>query len=64
MVRFQAVLSMPDRYLGPLDDFDRPLSDASVRTFVGAMLDLIKDELEGDGDEDVCSFCPHSVIEG
>lgn len=46
MVRFQAVLSISDRSLPPLDEFDRPLSEASVRTFVGAMLDLIKEELE------------------
>ena len=56
MVRFQAVLAIPDRSLPPLDDFDRPLSEASMRLFVGAMLDLIKEELEADnGDDDVSS---------
>lgn len=35
-----------------MDDFDRPLTDASVRLFGGAMLDLIKDEVDPD-DQDL-----------
>lgn len=31
-----------------MDDFDRPITDASVRSFAGAMLDLIREELEKD----------------
>ena len=54
MVRFQTVLSIPDDSLPPLDEFDRPLSSASVGTFAGAMLDLIKEELESsEGNEKV-----------
>ena len=31
-----------------LDDFDRPLTEAGVRLFAGAMLDPIKEEFEDD----------------
>jgi hypothetical protein len=49
------VLSIPERSLPALDDFDRPPTDASVRLFAGAMLDLIKEDLEeGGADEEVC----------
>lgn len=37
-----------------MDDFDRPLTEAGVRLFGGAMLDIVRDELEaGGGEEEV-----------
>ena len=54
MVRFQPVLSIPDESLPLLDDFDKPLSSAGVGIFAGAMLDLIKEELDSsEGNEEV-----------
>ncbi|KAK8864575.1 hypothetical protein IAR55_001825 [Kwoniella newhampshirensis] len=52
LLRFRPVLSVPERSLPAVDDFDRPLTEASVRLFAGAMLDMIKDELEHSGNED------------
>jgi hypothetical protein len=53
------VLSIPERSLPALDDFDRPPTDASVRLFTGAMLDLIKEDLEeGGADEEVRRVYP------
>jgi hypothetical protein len=48
--RFKTILSLPERSLPPLDDFDRPITEASVRVFAGAMLDLLKEEIR---DEEV-----------
>ena len=59
-------MSVPERSLGALDDFDRPITEASVRLFAGAMLDVIRDELEVLGaEEDVsdtgeCKLKPNS----
>ena len=52
LVRFRPVLSIPERSLSALDDFDRPLTEASVRLFAGALLDLIRDELENAGGDE------------
>lgn len=41
---------IPERSLVPLDDFDRPLTEASAKLFAGSMMDAIKEELY---DEDV-----------
>lgn len=41
MNRFRVLLNLPDRALGPLDNFDQALTEASVRTLAGALLDLI-----------------------
>ncbi|WRT66520.1 uncharacterized protein IL334_003479 [Kwoniella shivajii] len=53
LFRFRAVLSFPERALPAVDDFDRPLTEASVRLFAGAMLDMIKDEMQGTSDEEL-----------
>ncbi|OCF32967.1 hypothetical protein I316_05305 [Kwoniella heveanensis BCC8398] len=54
LFRFRPVLSFPERALFPVDDFDRPLTEANVRLFAGAMLDMIRDELEqNNGDEEL-----------
>ncbi|WVQ67296.1 uncharacterized protein L199_005491 [Kwoniella botswanensis] len=53
LFRFRAVLSFPERALFPIDDFDRPLTEASVRLFAGAMVDMIKDELQGSDNEEL-----------
>ncbi|WVW84100.1 hypothetical protein I302_106129 [Kwoniella bestiolae CBS 10118] len=53
LFRFRNVLSFPERALFPVDDFDRPLTEASVRLFAGAMVDMIKDEMQGSEDEDL-----------
>ncbi|ORY32872.1 hypothetical protein BCR39DRAFT_464322, partial [Naematelia encephala] len=50
--RFRPVLSFPERSLPPLDDFDRPLTEASVRSFAGAMLDVIREHLEWAGGDE------------
>lgn len=39
--RFRIILGLPDRSLGPLDDFDHPLSEATVRQIASAFLGLI-----------------------
>jgi hypothetical protein len=40
--------------MSALDDFDRVLTEASVRLFAGAMLDVIKEDLASQlADEDV-----------
>lgn len=41
IVRFRHVLNLPDRALGPLDDFEHPLGESTVRQVFGALLDLI-----------------------
>jgi hypothetical protein len=42
-----------------VDDFDRPLTEASVKLFAGAMLDVFKDEFsDDDEDEDVVEVRP------
>ncbi|WWD17120.1 hypothetical protein CI109_101557 [Kwoniella shandongensis] len=51
LFRFRPVLSIPERSLPAVDDFDRALTEANVRLFAGAMLDMIKDELEYSGKE-------------
>ncbi|ODO06462.1 hypothetical protein L198_01694 [Cryptococcus wingfieldii CBS 7118] len=54
--RFRYVLSIPDRSLPALDDFDRPITEANVRLFSGALLDMIKDEYDAkksDDNEDI-----------
>ncbi|RXK39312.1 hypothetical protein M231_03391 [Tremella mesenterica] len=48
-VRFRTILGVPERWLGPLDDFDRSVTEAGVRAIAGGMLDLIKDEYEMSG---------------
>ncbi|WWC62148.1 uncharacterized protein I303_104740 [Kwoniella dejecticola CBS 10117] len=53
LFRFRAVLSFPERALPALDDFDRPLTEASVRLFAGAMLDMVKEELQYSEDEEL-----------
>ncbi|WVQ99531.1 hypothetical protein IAU59_006667 [Kwoniella sp. CBS 9459] len=54
LFRFRPVLAFPERALFPVDDFDRPLTEANVRLFAGAMLDMIRDELEQtNGDEEL-----------
>ena len=52
LVRFKSVLSIPERNLPPLDDFDRPLTEASVRLFAGALLDTIKTQIEENADDE------------
>ncbi|WVR06898.1 hypothetical protein IAU60_003934 [Kwoniella sp. DSM 27419] len=53
LFRFRPVLGFPERSLFPVDDFDRPLTEANVRLFAGAMIEVIKDEIEGvDREED------------
>ncbi|EIW70475.1 hypothetical protein TREMEDRAFT_28462 [Tremella mesenterica DSM 1558] len=49
VVRFRTILGVPERWLGPLDDFDRSVTEAGVRAIAGGMLDLIKDEYEMSG---------------
>lgn len=39
--RFRGILGIPDRAIAHLDDFDHPLSEASVRQIAGGLLDLI-----------------------
>ncbi|KAL1411450.1 hypothetical protein Q8F55_002406 [Vanrija albida] len=58
--RFRGLLGIPDRNLGPLDDFDRPLSEASVRLLAGAMLDFIREERELTWDEDTVDLVQNS----
>ncbi|TXT08975.1 hypothetical protein VHUM_02449 [Vanrija humicola] len=58
--RFRGLLGIPDRNLGPLDDFDRPLSEASVRLLAGAMIDLIREEREAVWDEDTVDLVQNS----
>ncbi|RSH87206.1 hypothetical protein EHS25_003115 [Saitozyma podzolica] len=41
------------RSMFALDDFDRPLTEASVRLFAGAMLEAIKLEVEKGGDDEL-----------
>lgn len=41
VVRFRGILSLPDRALAPLDDFDHPIPEATVRSVAGGLLDLI-----------------------
>ncbi len=41
--RFRELLKMPDRSLGPLDDFDHPLGETTVRQVATAFLNLISD---------------------
>ncbi|WWC70160.1 uncharacterized protein I206_104108 [Kwoniella pini CBS 10737] len=55
LFRFRSVLSFPERALPPLDDFERPLTESSVRLFAGAMLDVIKEELQNSEDEELNS---------
>lgn len=43
-----------------LDDFDRPLTESSVRIFAGAMLDPIKHDLEEDV-EDPYNVCHRTL---
>lgn len=50
--RFRQILSIPERSLPALDDFDRPITESNVRLISGALLDMIKDELEASKDED------------
>lgn len=50
--RFRQILSIPERSLPALDDFDRPITESNVRLISGALLDVIKDELEASKDED------------
>lgn len=50
LVRFRPVFAIPERSLSALDDFDRPLTDASVRLYAALLLDLIREDL----DTDVC----------
>lgn len=45
-------MSIPERNLPPLDDFDRPLTEASVRLFAGALLDTVKAQLETEADDE------------
>lgn len=42
--RFRHLLGLPDRSLGPLDDLEHPLSEATVRQIAGAFLGLIAGE--------------------
>ncbi|OXG19615.1 hypothetical protein C366_02470 [Cryptococcus neoformans Tu401-1] len=49
--RFRQILSIPERSLPALDDFDRPITESNVRLISGALLDVIKDELEASKDE-------------
>lgn len=49
LFRFRATLAVTERLLPPLDDFDRPLTEASVRLFAGSILEVIKHELEDRG---------------
>jgi hypothetical protein len=60
--RFRSNLSIPERSLPPLEDFDRPPTEASIKLFAGAMLDLIKEELEQKGDEKDEDVSGHTVI--
>lgn len=41
VVRFRGILGLPDRSLAPLDDFDHPLPETTVRSVAGGLLDLI-----------------------
>ncbi|WWC89136.1 uncharacterized protein L201_004054 [Kwoniella dendrophila CBS 6074] len=53
LFRFRATLSFSERALPAIDDFDRPLTEASVRLFAGSMLDMIKDELQSTENQDL-----------
>jgi hypothetical protein len=48
LYRFRTVLSIPERLLFAVDDFDRPLTESNIRLFAGAMLDMLKAEFDGD----------------
>ncbi|EKD00690.1 hypothetical protein A1Q2_04882 [Trichosporon asahii var. asahii CBS 8904] len=41
VVRFRSLLGLADRSLAPLDDFDHPLPEATVRSVAAGLLDLI-----------------------
>jgi hypothetical protein len=47
--RFRSALNLPDRMLGPLDDFDRPLTESTARLIAGGLLDVVREELEKSG---------------
>ncbi|WVQ74006.1 hypothetical protein IAR50_003587 [Cryptococcus sp. DSM 104548] len=54
--RFRSVLSIPERSLPVLDDFERPITEANVRLISGALLDMIKEEYDvkkSDDNEDI-----------
>ncbi|KAL7423717.1 hypothetical protein Q5752_001299 [Cryptotrichosporon argae] len=46
--RFRGALGMPARSLGPLDDFDRSLTEAAVRSIAGGMLEMIREDMQDD----------------
>jgi hypothetical protein len=46
-------LSIAERLLFAVDDFDRPLTESNVRLFAGAMLDMIKGEFQDPDDQEV-----------
>lgn len=45
--RFRQILGIGDRSLGPLDDLDHPLSEATVRQVASALFSVIANEAEG-----------------